>query len=133
MNSGRGASLVESLLVVVMLGFIVMLLANLPAALGLIQKSRHLSLAREIASKEIENKRQTNYENLTAGSVNITDLRIYLLPAGSGAVLTENCDPAVCTNSEDIKRITVTVNWKQGNKPQQVVLGTFIGRGGLNQ
>lgn len=131
----KGVSLIESLLVVVVVGIIVALLANLPNAMMLISKSNHLSLAREIASKQIEDKRNINYINLVsdASPVPISDTRISLLPQGSGTVFVEDCDSAICTNGEHIKQVTVTVNWKDNNKVQAVTLKTFIGEGGINQ
>ncbi len=132
-KSERGESLIEVLLVVVILGFIVMLMSNLPNAVGLIQKSKFLGLAREIAVKQIEDQRQKNFTNLVDGSLQITDSRLSLLPSGSGTVVVEPCDIQICTNSEDVKQITVTVNWSVANTPQYTVLKTFVGQGGLNQ
>lgn len=122
----RGVSLIESLLVVAVVGTTVFLLANLPNALGLVTKSRHLSLVREIASQAIETKRQTSFINLVNGSESISDSRIALLPQGSGSVLVED-------SGEDIKKITVTINWKEGEKSQSTALTTLIGEGGINQ
>lgn len=133
----KGVSLVESLLVVVMVGLVVFLLANLPNAINLIGKSRHLSLAREIATKQIEDKREISYANLTndnpADPPAIVDPRLSLLPVSSGTVLVEDCDAQICTNDEHVKQITVTVNWKDNGKQQIVTLKTFIAEGGLNQ
>ena len=133
----RGISLIESLLVVVVVGIIIVLLANLPNAMGLISKSNHLSLAREIASKQIEDKRSISYANLANDSSAISDSRISLLPSGDGMVTVELCDaqtyPQFCPNIEHIKIVTVTVNWKDNNKTQTASLKTFIGEGGINQ
>lgn len=133
MSAQRGVSLIETILVVLALGFIVILMANLPNALGLIQKSKHLGVAREIATKQIEDKRATSFINLVNGTTDISDSRMNLLPAGSGQIDISDCDPAVCTNSEAIKKIRATVTWKSSNKDQTVTLETFIGEGGLNQ
>lgn len=122
----KGVSLIESLLVVAVVGTTVFLLANLPNALGLVTKARHLSLVREIASQAIETKRQISFINLVNGSESISDPRITLLPQGSGSVVVEDSD-------EDIKKITVTINWKEGEKSQSTSLTTFIGEGGINQ
>lgn len=137
MENERGVSLIESLLVIVVVGLIVILLANLPNALGLITKSRHLSLAREIASKQIEDKRATSYANLADDASPIADSRISLLPQGSGSTIVESCasekSPQICPNGEQLKIITVTITWKENNKNQSVSLKTLIGEGGLNQ
>lgn len=128
-----GFSLIESLLVVVMIGIIVLLMANLPNALNLINKSKHISLAREIAAKQIEDKRAISYVNLVNDNSPISDSRMSLLPGGAGTIKVEDCDPGICTLSENIKQVAVTVIWKENAKPQEVVVKTFIGEGGLNQ
>lgn len=128
-----GFSLIESLLVTVMVGVIVVLMANLPNAMNLVNKSKHSSLAREIASKQIEDKRTIQYANLVNDNSPIVDSRLVLLPEGSGVVIVEDCDPLICTNGEQIKQVTTTVNWKDNNKPQTVTLKTMIGEEGLNQ
>lgn len=128
-----GESLLEVLLVVVLVGVIVILLANLPNAMNLINKSNHLSVAKEIAAKQIEDKRAMNYANLVNDSVAIVDSRISHLPSGSGLVLIEDCPVLICTNAEHIKQITVSVTWKDNNKTQKTELRTFIGEGGINQ
>lgn len=133
MTNESGVSLVESLLILVVLAAIVGLLANLPNAMNLINKSKHLSLAREIVSKQIEDKRQVSYSNLTNGSSAVVDFRLSLLPSGSGTLEINDCDPVICTNGEHIKQVTITILWKESGKAQKIDLKTFIGEGGLNQ
>ncbi|GEM_PF-1722129 len=136
MSDQRGVSLVESLLVVVVVGVIVALMANLPNAMNLITKSKELSLAREIATKQIEDKRATSYINLAKGTEDLKtlDSRVSLLPGGDGSVVVEDCDTEkICTNGESIKQVIVTINWKNNSKQQTATLNTLIGKGGLNQ
>lgn len=135
-----GFSLIESLLIITFAGIIVILLANLPNAMNLVNKSNHLSLAREIASKQIEDKRSLSYINLVPDTINLissNEPRMGLLPSGSGTITVSNCDPVInsqyCPNNENIKIVTVTVNWKDNNKNQTISLNTFIGEGGINQ
>lgn len=132
-DTESGVTLLESLLVVVVLGSIVILLANIPNAIGLIQKSGHLSLAREIAAKELEDRRSVSYQNLVNDTVAVSDPRISTLFKGSGEVLVEDCSESICTNSEDVKHVKVTVSWEENSKMQQIILETLIGDGGLNQ
>ncbi len=133
----KGFSLIELLLVIIIVGTSVFLLANLPNALNLVTKSNHISLAREIAAKQIEDKRSLSYANLVSDNSSITDSRFSLLPSGSGTVVVADCDPVAnqqfCPNSEHIKIVTVIVNWKDNNKSQTISLNTFIGEGGINQ
>lgn len=135
MNNEKGVSLVESLLVMVVVTAIVFLVANLPNAINLINKSKNLSLAKEIASKQIEDKRAISYSNLVPdpSPIPISDTRISLLPQGSGTVLVEECDLNICKNSEQVKHVKVTVTFKENSKTQTINLETFIGEGGLNQ
>lgn len=132
-KSVRGSSLIESLMIIVMVGVIVIVMANLPNALNLINKSQALSLAKEIASKQIEDKRAISYSNLANGSVSISDPRLNTLFGASGTILIENCDISVCQNDEHIKKITVTINWEENSKTQSMKIHTLIGEGGLNQ
>lgn len=129
----QGNSLIESLLVIVMVGIIVILMGNLPNAVNLMSKSKHLSLAREIATKQIEDKRSISFANLVNDNSAIVDSRISLLPSGSGSVVVQDCNEQICTNSENIKQVIVTINWKDNTKPQTITISTFIGEGGLNQ
>lgn len=133
MKKQGGSSLIEVLLVLVMLGFLVILMSVLPNAITLIQRSKNLDLGREIAAKQIEDKRQTNFADLANGSTAISDSRLILLPGGSGNLLIEDCGLGICTNSENIKQVTVTINWTERNNPQRISLKTFVGEGGLNQ
>lgn len=129
----KGFSLIESLLVVVIIGSAVLLIANIPNALMLIGKSRHVSLAREIAVKQVEDKRTINYSNLVNDNSPISDTRLNLLPQGNGTVEVADCDPSICTQGENIKSVMVIVNWQYNGKSQTVSLKTMIGEGGINQ
>ncbi len=133
MKNERGVSLIESLLVVVVIGSIVFLIANIPNALMLVNKSKHLSLAREIAVKQIEDKRTLNYSNLANDNSPISDTRLSLLPQGAGTVEVADCDPAVCTQGEHLKQVSVTVNWQDNSKQQTLAVKTLVGEGGINQ
>lgn len=133
MEKESGVSLIESLLVVVVVGVLVFLLASIPNSLMLITKSKHASLAREIALKQIEDQRTINYSNLVNDSSPISDSRLATLPQSSGTVTVEDCDPAICTSGEHIKQITVSVGWLDNSKMQTLMLKTMIGEGGINQ
>lgn len=133
MQIQKGVSFIELILVVVIIASTVLLLASLPNAFLLINKSRHLSLAKEIASKQIEDKRGISFSNLVNDSLPISDPRINLLPSGSGTIIVSDCDVSICIYSENIKKVTATVSWKDNNKTQSISLDTFIGVGGINQ
>ena len=128
----NGFSLVEVLLAVFVAGLLILLMANLPNAFNLISKSKYASIAREIAIKQIEDKRSVGFDNLALGTEPVSDTRISLLPQGSGSLIVEDCPPDICANNEKIKLVSVSVLWKDNNKQQKVELKTFVGLGGLN-
>ncbi len=128
----QGNSLIESLLIIAMVGIIVVLIGNLPNAINLMSSSKHLSIVRGIAAKQIEDKRAISYANLVNDNSAITDSRILLLPSGSGNVVVQDCSAQICTNSESLKQVIVTINWKDNNKSQTISVNTFIGQGGLH-
>jgi len=131
MINEKGVFLIEILIVISIVGFLVILIASLPNSINLIGKSKHLSIAREIAVKEIEDKRAVPYINLVKGEVTIQDPRINLLPSGKGISLIEDCAIPVCTNQENAKLVTVSLSWQESGKDQQIVLKTLIAEGGL--
>lgn len=135
-NNKNGFSLIEILLVLAGVGFLIILLSALPNSIKLVSWARDQSLAREIAAKQIETTRDQSYINLALGTQTLdktTDPRFELLPSGSGQKTIENCDIQICTQSEHVKKITVTINWAQEGDIKHVQLVTFIAEGGLNQ
>lgn len=128
-----GVSLIELLLVIALVGFLVLLIANLPNSINLIGKANHQSIALKIASKTIEDKRGVKYVNLANGTSPLSDPRLNNLPHSTGQVMVEDCDIAVCTQGEAAKQITATVTWKESGKNQEVSLKTLVSEGGLNQ
>lgn len=127
----RGVSLVELLLVIASVGILMLLLANLPNSIRLIGKAKHQSLAREIATKQIEDKRELLFTNLANGEQSINDLRMSLLPGGTGKVTISDCSFSVCTNGENAKQVSIIITWKEASKDQSLVINTLIAEGGL--
>lgn len=128
-----GASLVELIMVFAVVGFLILLLGNLPSSIGLIGKSRYQGIAREIVAKQIEDKRIVQYDNLANGTENISDSRLTILPEAQGTIITEDCSQTVCTQDENAKEITVSLSWKDGSDMKTISLKTLIAQGGLNQ
>ncbi len=129
----RGLSLVELLIVVASVGMMVLLIANIPSSINLIDKSKHQSIAREIATKAVEDTRAISFANLANGVSQIVDSRLSSLPFGSGSRDIEDCDPQICTNNEATKQLTVTVAWKEAGKDVSYSVKTLISQGGLGQ
>ena len=127
-----GFSLVEVLLVMMVVIFIALLIANLPPTIRLSGNSAHESLAKEIASQQIEILRGKTYGNLSGnGTTAISDTRVSQLPGGAGTVTIADCPAAICTNDEPLKQITVTVSWLETKNTTSIKLDTLIGQGGI--
>lgn len=127
----RGVSLVEVLLVVAAVGFLTLLLANLPNSIKLVGFSDHQSLAREVAAKSVEDIRSIPYANLANGTFSISDSRLSSLPTGSGSKVIADCAAPICTQGESAKQVTVTISWKEGGKTRNIILKTIVAEGGL--
>lgn len=127
----RGFSLIELLVIVVIVGFIALVLFNIPNSIRLIGVSRSSSVALDIAQKAVEDLRSITYDNLVNGSTNITDSRLTSLPGSSGTILIEDCPLIICSSGELTKKATITVNWRDQAVTKKIDLTTFISEGGL--
>lgn len=130
----KGFSLVEVLLVIAIIGLTLLLIANIPSSVNLIGNSKFSSLAKEIASAEIERWRSTPYNNLGNNLPDgdpVLDSRVDRLPSGSGAVLIDECPAEICKNNEEAFRLMVSIKWKESGKDQKLEVTTIISEGGL--
>lgn len=128
----KGVSLVELLLIVATVGFLIFLINNIPNSINLVGKAGRQSKALEIAKKQIEDKRATNFINLANGETIVSDPRLAELPAGSGQVTISDCDLTVCPNGENAKQVSVVISWQE-SQIETVQLDTLISAEGLNQ
>ncbi|MDO8498446.1 MAG: type II secretion system protein [bacterium] len=129
----KGSTLVEIILVILMVGFLALLIANLPSSLSSINKSRHTSEAKDIVSRQIENLRKQGFTNLnlTDGETAFPDTDLSNLSSGSAVYKVENCPSEVCQQSEEAKKVTVKVSWNESGDAKSVELVTIVSEGGL--
>lgn len=130
-SSQGGISLIELLLVVVSVGFLALLIANLPSSMSAINQSRHASLAREIASKEIDYLRRQTYTNLANSSSNFTDSSLTALPNPLATYEVTDCPLSICTHNERAKQVRVKVSWVESGVNKNVQLTSIIAESGL--
>lgn len=129
-----GVSLIEVIVIVLIAGVLVTVIANLPAAISLIGVGNHEATAKQIVAKKISDVRSLGYDNLANNAPNgvaISDTRLTGLNAGSGNLLIEECPVSVCTQSEQVKQITIKVSWKEAGKNKNFQIVTLISKGGL--
>lgn len=128
----KGFSLIDSILAVVIVSSIVFLLANIPNAILLISKSKHLSIAKEIATKAIEDKRSMDYSNIiNSNNTPVSDERVGLLPSGSAFITITDCGITLCPNSEVVKTLSVVINWNEAGKQNKYKIDTLISEEGF--
>lgn len=132
----RGFSLIEILLVIVIVGFIITLIANLPSSINLVTQGRQAALSKDIATKQIEDARSKTFANLANGTQNITDTRLSSLASGTGTITVADCPANICPNQQDplfasIKQVTVNISWLNKGKTENLQVVTLISQGGL--
>lgn len=133
MTYQKGFSLVEIVLVTAIIGSLALLILSIPSSLASIQRSRHVSIAKTIAAKEVESLRRLTFANLANGTSQFTDADLSLLPQGNASYTISDCPQTICKSSESIKQASITVSWNESGKNQNISLDTLIGSGGLGQ
>lgn len=130
-NVSRGFVLIEAVLVISIIGLMALLVTNLPSSIGLNSNSNYQSIAKQVASKQLEDLRLQTYDNLANGTTNISDTRLNSLPKGSGIVTISDCPAQICTNGELLKDVTVVISWYEKSSTSSATFSTMIGQGGL--
>ncbi len=133
MKNEKGVSLVELVLVVAAVGFLALLVNNLPSSISSINKSRHISLARDIAGKQMDYLRRQSFDNLSIGTEGFFDSGLATLNGASAVYQIDECNPEICTEGEEIKEVKVKISWNESGDNESVELFTIIGKGGLGQ
>ncbi len=130
-----GFSIIELVVVLMIVGFIVLTISNIPTSLKLIGNSNYESLAKEIASKKVEDIRSLPFENLAEGTTAISDTRLNKIPNGLGEVIVSSCPDAICNTQAEkdtIKQVVIKVLWVEAGSIREVKLTTLIAKGGLH-
>ena len=89
-----------------------------------IKSAKYQDIAYHIASKQVEDLRNTDFASLPA-SATTTDPRLELLPNGAGFL-------TVTDINSDLKQINANVTWIELGNPKSVNLDTLIYIGGIN-
>ncbi|RJP46033.1 MAG: type II secretion system protein [Armatimonadetes bacterium] len=135
LKDAKGFSLIELVLVVAMISFIALLINNLPSALASVNRSRHTSIAREAAERQLESLRRWPFDQLTLGVYQFDDTDLSQLSEVDAFYEVENCPAQICAWEESEmskpKAVTVKVTWKETGKLQTVNLVTLVSQGGV--
>lgn len=134
-RSEGGFSLVELVLVASAVIFVGLLIMSLPSAISSIDRSRHASIAKEVANRRLEELRKVSYANLANGTNVFNDADLGSLNQSSAHYEIEDCPATICTDPGvyRIKQVKVRVLWNESGDNKKVELATLVGEGGLGQ
>ncbi len=134
-RSCKGFTLVEVMLAVAAVIFLGFLVMSLPSAISSINRSRHTSIAKDIASRQIEKLREQTYANLANGTSSFTDSDLDSLNQSSASYEIEDCPSSVCTDIGvyKLKQVKASVSWNELGDNKKVEMTTLVGEGGIGQ
>ncbi len=124
-----GFTLIELIVTIVVTGLIIIAITSLFITIERTQhRTQLLETATRAGEQQIEALRNNNYNSLESGStINFTnDLPAALPSPRSGTVV-------VSEPMEGVKRVDVTVSYRDGNKTKDVKLSSLIGQLGIGQ
>lgn len=124
-NLKRGFTLIEVLLSVFFFTALVTILLSASGTLLHTRAGNLQTLAAKIASKQIENLRNTAFASLP-GSGSFADSDLSQLPQGTATRTITNYE-----SDPDIKEVQITIAWTENGAPKQVQLMTLIYKNGL--
>lgn len=124
-----GFTLVELLAAITIMGLLVIGIVNLYITIGNAQrKSYHLEIATRAGEKQIESLRNAQYGNLEPGTdMDFTDELPDELPEPRSGVV------VISEPEEGLRRVDVTITYKDGGGTKTVKQSSLIGVIGIGQ
>lgn len=123
-----GFTIPELILTIVFLGVVSLAVSQIFIGIGNLQgRTSRLESATHAARTEIESLRNNNYNQLAAGStIDFTSQLPDNLPGKQGSV-------SISEPTAGLKRVDVTVSYKDDHQTRQVKLSSLIGIIGISQ
>lgn len=124
-----GFTLIELIVTITIMGILVVGLVNLYMTIEASQrKSYHLELATRAGDRQIESLRNAQYTSLTPGEdIDFTDTLPEDLPAPRSGIV------KVSEPSLGLRRVDVSITYKDGSKNRTVKQSSLIGVIGISQ
>lgn len=123
-NNG-GFSLIEIVLSIFIILALVTILFTASATLRTSRNSNLQGLATEIASRQIENLRNTAYASLPAnGTTSFSDSNLSKLPNSTAT-------QTFSDYGTDIKQVTLQVSWQESGVNKNIKIDTLIYKNGI--
>lgn len=127
----KGFSLIELVISIFIVGLVVVVIGNIPGAIGLIGSSQSESKVREVVAKRVEDIRLFGYDSLANGTTTINDPRLKELHNVSASTVVSDCPAVTCGSTAEIKQVQITVSWTENNEPKTYQIVTLVAKDGL--
>jgi prepilin-type N-terminal cleavage/methylation domain-containing protein len=123
-----GFTIIELVVTTVVIGIMIIALTNLVIAVGAIQRQNdHLAVAGRVVEAKIESLRNSHFNALTNGTVDFSGELPAELPSPRSASLT------VSEPNPGLKRLDITISYKEGSRTKNVQGSALIGNIGISQ
>jgi prepilin-type N-terminal cleavage/methylation domain-containing protein len=129
-HKNSGFSLVEIVVALAIIGIMIVSLANLFIAIGVLQRqNRNLTLATRIAESKIEGLRNNHYNALAPSPppIDFTNELPDELAEPRSAIVT------ISEPTPGIKRLDITISYREGLQTKTIRLSSLLGNIGIAQ
>lgn len=130
----EGFTLIEVLVTMMILsGVLTALLSCFIYGLNIISRMKQTAIATQIIQEQLEDIRDKTYDEIVSLGTSFENTRLDQLSAQSGCEEASGGVAVESSEGDDIKKITVTVQWTYRGRTQREDLVTFITREGINK
>jgi Tfp pilus assembly protein PilV len=138
-STPSGFTLIDVLFSMMVIGGLVLsLYAAITWAFSVVRIARENLRATQVMAEKMETIRLYNWDQVTSNGFIPPTFHVAYYPAGSGStgiiyngtMTITNC-PLTNTYQVDMRKVTVTINWKSGNLARTRTWDTYVSRYGL--
>lgn len=130
----EGFTLIEVLVTMVILsGVLTALLSCFIYGLNIISRMKQTAMATQIIQEQLEEIRDKNYDEVVSLGTSFTHDGLTTLSNWSGCAGATGAVAVESSEGDDIKKVTVTVQWTYRGQTQREDIVTFITREGINK
>ena len=130
----EGFTLIEVLVTMMILsGVLTALLSCFIYGLNVINRMKQTAMATQIIQQQLEEIRDKTYDEVVSLGTSFDNARLTELGSSSGCEEASGGLAVESSMGDDIKKITVTVQWTYRGRVQREDLVTFITREGINK
>jgi prepilin-type N-terminal cleavage/methylation domain-containing protein len=130
----EGFTLIEVLVTMMILsGVLTALLSCFIYGLSIISRMKQTAIATQVIQEQLEDIRDKTYDEIVNLGTSFENARLDQLSNQSGCEEASGGVAVESSEGDDIKKITVTVQWTYRGRAQREDLVTFITREGINK